>query len=75
MGYTTIMNVVCKLLLAAGHDTDDLHQAIQPTMQSMANLKRIHEIACARFKAEGVKFHVVSDKNLICQIESCDGLK
>ena len=45
-------------------------------MQSLANLKRVYEIACVRFKAEGVKFHVVSsDKNLIIQIESCDGLK
>lgn len=63
-----------KLLEAAGHDTSELQQAIEGVVTAYAVLQRVNEIACARFKVEGVKFHVISDKALISQIE-CDSLK
>ena len=63
-----------KLLEAAGHDTSELQQAIEGVVTACAVLQRVNEIACARFKVEGVKFHVVSDKALINQIER-DSLK
>jgi hypothetical protein len=49
-------------------------QAIEGVMTACAVLQRVNEIACARFKVEGVKFHVVSDTALINQIER-DSLK
>ena len=63
-----------KLLEAAGHDSSDLQQALHQTVEAFTVLKGVNQIACARFKVEGVKFHVVSDKNVISQLER-DSLK
>lgn len=57
------------LLRAVGHDATDLEQAIHNATEAIAVMKHVNQIACAKFKAEGVKFQIVSDESLTSQVE------
>ena len=46
-------------LMAAGHDTSELHAAIKEMLESMVKLKAVRDKAVERFKQQGVLFKVV----------------
>ena len=46
-------------LMAAGHDTSELHAAIKETLESMVKLKAVRDKAVERFREQGVLFTVV----------------
>ena len=50
-------------LQAAGHDTSELHAAIQETLESVVKLKAVRDKAVQRFKQQGVLFKVVPVDN------------